>query len=173
MLFTPMAGFARDRIRASGWQTEVVQAFGDAPQEVLRKRYRADDLAYGVRHTSRLQPRSSAEMRCRDAHETARSLTQPMPGCARPLPPDVISDRHSSPGGDAADCLTQAGSRRRREDLQFSVNWDSGSSRAFRRVPSRFGRRASPARVGGRRCHMPRVISGTWPSTHRPAHLIT
>jgi hypothetical protein len=48
-----MTAFAPDRIRASSWQTEVVQAFGDAPQEVLRKRYRADDLAYGhVRHTS-------------------------------------------------------------------------------------------------------------------------
>ena len=76
--------------------------------------------------------------------------------------------------GDGADCLTQAEvAAAEKFTAGLSIRVDSGSSRAFRRVPSRFGRRGSPARVGGRPYHMPRVISGTWPSTRRPAHLIT
>ena len=51
--------------------------------------------------------------------------------------------------GDAADCLTQAEVAAAEKIYSGPViRVDSGSFRAFRRVPSHFGRRASPARVG-------------------------
>ena len=76
--------------------------------------------------------------------------------------------------GDAADCLTQAEVAAAEKIYSGPVN--SRGQRLFPGVPPG-SEPFWPARItgtgGGRRYHMPRVISGTWPSTRRPAHLIT